>query len=111
MAWDRFHFLCRRYHQLLQSGEVIREAAVQVESIKGVELYGEPLEKDTVPSNLILSLKALSDPQKIKKVTGIYGQLDFSSILEEPPKLRRAKTYITFVAIVFLWSLLFTNFL
>ena len=101
MVWDRFHFLCRRYHQLLQSGEVFREAVESVESTNGVELYGKPLEKDTIPSNLIFALKALSDPQHIKKVIFIYGLLDFSDDLEEPPKLRKAKVYITFVAIVF----------
>jgi len=101
MVWDRFHFLCRRYHQLLQSGEVFREAVVSVESANGVELYGKPFEKDTIPSNLIFALKALSDPQQIKKITNIYGQLDFSNDLEEPPKLRKAKVYVTFVAIVF----------
>ena len=101
MAWDRFHFLCRRYNQLLQSGEVFREAAVQVESTNGVELYGDPLKIDTIQFKLIHSLKAFSDPQQIKKVTDIYGQLDFSSILDEPPKLRKAKAYIIFVTIVF----------
>ena len=101
MIWDRFHYLCRKYNQLLRSGEIFREAVVKAGSSKGVRLYGEPLEPDSISFKLINSMKAINDDQKIEKITEMYGQLDFSIILDEPPKLRKATAYITLLFIIY----------
>jgi len=77
------------------------DAINTAESYNACDLYGEQLKPGSVPYTLITSLRLLIDPQKATKITEIYGRLDFSSILREPPRLQILTLYLTFISLVF----------
>lgn len=100
MEWRRFHYICRRSHNLYNPGDNLKECIERAENDDGARLYGAAETTDTLPYRLLQELKQ-ADPRLAHTALQTYGQVDFSDALSEPLQFKRVMVYLGYVTFVF----------
>ncbi len=107
MSWGQFHYLCRRYNPFNSAGSDLPDTDFSsvlsaTRDRKSTRLYGSEISKKSIADEILTALQHSDDAELIRKSTSIYAAVNFDRSIEEPVKLRRVITYLSFLTIVYL---------
>lgn len=102
MSWERFHYICRRCHRLLEANEGGDDPIGKAKSDSSGELYGALPPADSIASRILAQLQRRSNAADLAKLTYLYGNLRLVEPAMESAKLKRASAYIILILAVFL---------
>ncbi|WP_316365621.1 hypothetical protein [Candidatus Thiodiazotropha sp. CDECU1] len=103
MSWDRFHYLCRKYEQSNLNGTDFSNTVNSIESQESTDLYGSPIESNSLANEILNTLKTSKDPSLVKNASSVYAKLNFSCCIEEPIRLKRTTTYLVLLTLIYLF--------
>lgn len=116
MFWGRFHYLCRKYNQLNSTGSDLPDTNFSsvlsdARTRKSTDLYGSKISEKSIADEILTVLERSDDIELISKSTSIYAAVNFDRSFEEPVKLRRVITYLSFLTVMYIWvSLIYRIF-
>lgn len=102
MAWDRFHYICRRCHHLMASGKSLEDSLRIAETDAGLDLYGLSPHPGSLQHELLDSLRNTTDRQQALDAVHVYSSLDFSNELTESKHANSSIAYLVLVLLVFI---------
>ncbi len=101
MIWERFHYVCRRCHETIESGQTIEECITNIGEESSTDLYGKPYKSGSITNQLLKQMIGIPDQSSAINVIDLYGKLDFSVQLNEPMQFKRVMIYLFFVTSIF----------
>jgi hypothetical protein len=102
MSWERFHYICRRTLNELGENESVKDRLLQIEKSPGCNAYGESDNAHSISQTILNEIKTTPDRSAAIKQLQLYGEMDFSNLITEPARYKRALIYLTFIALIFI---------
>lgn len=102
MAWERFHYICRRSLAPLRHDESVNDRIKTVEAAPDTNLYGNAIKPGTLPRRILDWMAAHPEPERTHQLLRLYAGLNFATETRQPLQLKRVVIYLTYVSVLFL---------